>query len=73
MDFSSKQALAVVVVIAVAALVIGASVILTKANNGNAAKTSKTTWSAANGIVTDNAKADATGDGTGAGTGGALD
>ncbi len=63
MDFSSKQALAVVVVIAVAALVIGASVILTKANNKNASSTSKTTWDAANGIVKDNAKAGATGSG----------
>lgn len=51
MDFSSKQALGVVVVIGVAALVIGAAVFLTKTNNTNAKKTNDGMWTKTNSMI----------------------
>lgn len=54
MDFSSKQALGVVVVIGVAALVIGAAVFLTKANNNNAKKTNDGMWTKTNSMIDTN-------------------
>lgn len=54
MDFSSKQALGVVVVIGVAALVIGAAVFLTKANNKNAKTTNDSMWEKTNTMIDGN-------------------
>lgn len=48
MDFSLKQALGVVVVIAIAALVILTAVRLTKDNNTNAKNQSDSLWEKAN-------------------------
>lgn len=52
MDFSSKQALGVVIVVAVAALVIGTAVVLTNQNNANATAETGTMWNTAHKMVT---------------------
>lgn len=44
MDFSLKQALGVVVVIAIAALCITAAIVLTNSNNNNATEKSNKMW-----------------------------
>ena len=54
MDFSSKQALGVVVVVGVAALVIGAAILLTNTNNKNTTNSSNKMWSQTNDLVEKN-------------------
>ena len=54
MDFSSKQALGVVVVVGVAALVIGAAILLTNTNNKNTTNSSNKMWNQTNDLVEKN-------------------
>ena len=54
MDFSSKQALGVVVVVGVAALVIGAAILLTNTNNKNTTNSSNKMWNQTNDLVEQN-------------------
>jgi hypothetical protein len=54
MDFSSKQALGVVVVVGVAALVIGAAILLTNTNNKNTTNSSNKMWTQTNDLVEKN-------------------
>lgn len=54
MDFSSKQALGVVVVVGIAALVIGAAILLTNTNNKNSTSSSKQMWTKTDELVNAN-------------------
>ncbi len=58
MDFSSKQALGVVVVVGVAALVIGAAILLTNTNNKNTTNSSNKMWNQTDELVDKNMKAE---------------